>query len=59
VDLLWWIQVQLLAGLDVFASYGLGAPFNRENLFHGFLDLDYLIFVLVVRGLVVARKADA
>ncbi len=46
-----WIQVQLLAGLDFFASHGLGAPFNRENLFHGLLDLDYLIVALVVGGL--------
>ena len=51
-----WIQVQLLAGLDFFASYGLGAPFNRENLFHGFLDLDYLIFALVVGGLASREK---
>ena len=46
-----WIQVQLLAGLDFFASYGLGAPFNREDLFHELLDLDYLIPALVVGGL--------
>jgi hypothetical protein len=46
-----WIQVQLLAGLDFFASYGLGAPFNRENIFHELLDLDYLIQALMVGGL--------
>jgi len=51
-----WIQVQLLAGLDFFASYGLGAPFNRENLFHGFLDLDYLTVALVVGGLASREK---
>ena len=50
------IQVQLLAGLDFFASYGLGAPFNRENLFHGFLDLDYLIVALLVGGLASREK---
>ena len=32
-----WIQVQLLAGLDFFASHGLGAPFNREICFTGYL----------------------
>jgi len=46
-----WIQSALLAGLDFFASYGLGAPFNREDLFHELLDLDYLIPALVVGGL--------
>ena len=46
-----WIQVQLLAGLDFFASYGLGAAFNRENLFHELLDLEYLISALAVGGL--------
>jgi len=51
-----WIQVQLLAGLDFFASYGLGAPFNRENLFRGFLDLDYLTVALVVGGLASREK---
>jgi hypothetical protein len=51
-----WIQVQLLAGLDFFASYGLGAPFNRENMFHELLDLDYLIVALVVGGLASREK---
>ncbi|MDO8433020.1 MAG: hypothetical protein Q7S58_11490, partial [Candidatus Binatus sp.] len=51
-----WIQVQLLAGLDFFASHGLGAPFNRENLFHGLLDLDYLITAVVVGGLASREK---
>lgn len=51
-----WIQVALLAGLDFFASYGLGAPFNREDLFHELLDLDYLIPALVVGGLASCDK---
>jgi hypothetical protein len=42
--------------LGFFASYGLGAPFNRENLFHGFLDLDYLIVALLVGGLASREK---
>ena len=46
-----WIQVQLLAGLDFYASHGLGAPFNREKMFHEILDLDYLIPALLVGGL--------
>ncbi len=46
-----WIQVQLLAGLDFFAGHGLGAPFNRENMFHELLDLDYLIQALMIGGL--------
>jgi hypothetical protein len=46
-----WIQVQLLAGLDFFSSHGLGAPFDRENLFHELLDLEYLIQALMVGGL--------
>jgi hypothetical protein len=46
-----WIQVQLLAGLDFFASYELGAPFRQEDMFHELLDLDYLIPALLVGGL--------
>jgi hypothetical protein len=46
-----WIQVQLLAGLDFFASYGLGAPFRKEDMFHELLDLDYLIPAILVGGL--------
>jgi hypothetical protein len=46
-----WIQVQLLAGLDFFASYGLGAPFSREELFHELLDLDYLVPAIIAGGL--------
>jgi hypothetical protein len=46
-----WIQVQLLAGLDFFASYGLGAPFHREDMIHELLDLDYLITAILVGGL--------
>lgn len=51
-----WIQVQLIAGLNFFASYGLATPFNREKLFHELLDLDYLIPALVVGGLACREK---
>ena len=51
-----WIQVQLLAGLDFFASYGLGAPFKRDDLFHEIIDLEYLITALVVGGLACREK---
>jgi hypothetical protein len=51
-----WIQVQLIAGLDFFAGYGLGAPFNREKLFHELLDLDYLVPALIVGGLAPREK---
>ncbi len=47
-----WIQVHLLAGLDFFASYGLGAPFRREDMIHELIDLDYLITAILVGGLV-------
>ena len=46
-----WIQVQLLAGLDFFASYGLGAPFRREDMINELIDLDYLITAILVGGL--------
>jgi hypothetical protein len=46
-----WIQVYLLAGLDFFASYGLGAPFRREDMIHELIDLDYLITAILVGGL--------
>jgi len=35
-----WIQVYLFARLDFFASYGLGAPFRREDMIHELIDLD-------------------
>ncbi len=54
-----WIQVQLLAGLDFFAGHGLGAPFNRERIFHELLDLDYLIPSLIVGGLATREKKMA
>lgn len=46
-----WTQVQLLAGLDFFASYGVEKEPNREKLLHELLDLDYLIPALLVGGL--------
>lgn len=46
-----WIQVYLLAGLDFFASYGLGAPFRRETMINELIDLDYLITAILVGGL--------
>ncbi|HXR24308.1 MAG TPA: hypothetical protein VN742_03025, partial [Candidatus Binataceae bacterium] len=46
-----WIQVQLLGGLDFFASYGLEKIPNREKLLHELLDLDYLLSALLVGGL--------
>lgn len=45
------IQVQLLAGLDFFASYGLDKSPSREKLLHEIFDLDYLISALLVGGL--------
>jgi hypothetical protein len=46
-----WIQVQLLAGLDFYAGYGLDKQPNREKLVHELLDLDYLVTALLVGGL--------
>jgi hypothetical protein len=46
-----WTQVQLLAGLDFYASYGLDKEPNRENFLHELLDLDYLIPALLIGGL--------
>jgi hypothetical protein len=46
-----WIQIQLVAGLDFYASYGLGARFKRENLIHELFDLDYLLSAILVGGL--------
>jgi hypothetical protein len=51
-----WIQVQLLAGLDFFASYGLEKNPNQEKLSHEQLDLDYLISALLVGGLACREK---
>jgi len=51
-----WTQAQLVAGLDFFASYGLGATFNREAMFHELLDIDYLIPALLVGGLACREK---
>ena len=51
-----WIQVQLLAGMDFFASYGLGATFGREDMIHELLDLDYLVPALLVGGLASCEK---
>jgi len=51
-----WIQVQLLAGLDFFASYGVKMEPNREKLMHELLDLEYLISALVVGGLASREK---
>ena len=45
------IQVYLLAGLDFFASYGLKNEVRRETAMNELLDLDYLIFALLVGGL--------
>jgi hypothetical protein len=46
-----WIQVQLVAGLDFFASYGVKTEPNRERLRNEVLDLDYLTPALLVGGL--------
>jgi hypothetical protein len=51
-----WIQVQLLAGLDFFASYGLGATLRREDMIHELLDLDYLVPALLIGGLASCEK---
>jgi len=51
-----WIQVQLLAGLDFFASYGVKTQPGREKLMHELLDLEYLIVALVVGGLASCEK---
>jgi hypothetical protein len=51
-----WIQVQLLAGLDFFASYGTRMQPSREKLMHELLDLEYLIAALVVGGLASREK---
>ena len=51
-----WIQVQLLAGLDFFASYGVKIQPSREKLMHEILDLEYLIMALVVGGLASREK---
>jgi hypothetical protein len=51
-----WIQVQLLAGLDFFASYGVKIQPSREKLMHELLDLEYLIMALIVGGLASREK---
>jgi hypothetical protein len=51
-----WIQVQLIAGLDFFASYGIKTQPSREKLMHELLDLEYLILALVVGGLASREK---
>ncbi len=51
-----WIQVQLLAGLDFFASYGVKIQPSLEKLMHELLDLEYLIMALLVGGLASREK---
>jgi hypothetical protein len=46
-----WIQVYLLAGLDYISRYGVRTKPNEESMAHELLDLDYLIFALLVGGL--------
>jgi hypothetical protein len=46
-----WIQVQLLGGLDYYASYGVNNEPPREKLMHELLDLMYLISAVLVGGL--------
>lgn len=51
-----WIQVYLVAGLDFFGSYGLGAQPNPDKLLHERIDLDYTIPALLVGGLACYEK---
>jgi hypothetical protein len=51
-----WMQVQLLGGLDYYASYGVDKEPQREKLMHELFDLAYLIFAVLVGGLACREK---